>query len=996
MSPDPGAASSLWTAAGWTMLHLLWFGAAVGSVAALLRRLLRRARAEIRHGVALACLLALAAAPLIILSLIYQPGPATPAVVAPARRLAAPADRAPIDLAPPLAAARRRSDVGAPATMPRDAVASRFERLVAYLPGVWLSGSLMTLCLLATGLAGVERLRQSSLTLESGAIARRSRVLAESLGIAWRVGVAVCDQIAAPVLIGVVRPLILLPPAALGGWSVEQVEMALLHELAHLRRRDNLVNLLQRLVESVLFFHPVTWWLSAWIRLERELCCDRIVVEHTGRPYAYAQLLASLAGSGPPSRIPAPGMAERPLMTRIRRILDMEDRSMKMTLLEGLGLLAAAIVGMAITLGARAEPPPPGPDEADRQALDRLAESILTLPDDGGDGYSKGQALLSIARARLKLGDRQKAIATLRHLDDLAEHLHLEPGAENGPGAWEFFATLTESVEIRQDAGDIDGARATLDRASRFVEGFDAAEARAAVGRAEEDLKAAIGKKDDGPRVVSDEASADLIGASFELIDRYIALGDMVEARTRIRRALETIGPIQGPLETAMVGALGGYLVKAGDPDGGHDRIEQARRATLELPDPETRAFALPHLALTLAEAGDLDKALALVGEMTPRTQQAALGRILAGLTTDDHRVAWLDPAGIKITIGDQSLTPKDSVAARTVLPKIAAAARAAGNAKVQARTLAIVSHLQARAGDFAGALATAESIPVLKRSDFPGRSDGFYDAVKPATFAIVAGLQAEAGDEAAGAATFARSEALARAVEAEDQKLIAQIVIAQKHASCGRHAAAKAVVTEAIPLALRQPEPRRSRVLTMLAEAQIKAGDGDGALRTIDAIREYPGLEKVRALGVLSRWHEGAGDAATSEKLVRRAIQCLKARAPATPLPGEELAVNAFARDTFIDFDLELNPGLLNFHRDSVLQGYRTRVGDVEAAVREAKALPPARRDAALARIAGSLAHRGDLAGAKALADSIESPDARLRAFAALAATIPERQTRK
>ena len=73
---------------------------------------------------------------------------------------------------------------------------------------------------------------------------------------------------AAPSLLGIVRPLILLPPAALSGWSVEQLEMVLLHELAHLRRWDNLVNLLQRVLESLLFFHPVVWWLSGWVRLD--------------------------------------------------------------------------------------------------------------------------------------------------------------------------------------------------------------------------------------------------------------------------------------------------------------------------------------------------------------------------------------------------------------------------------------------------------------------------------------------------------------------------------------------------------------------------------------------------------------------------------------------------------------------------------------------------------------------------------------------------------
>ena len=74
-------------------------------------------------------------------------------------------------------------------------------------------------------------------------------------------------------------------------------------------------------------------------------------------------------------------MAERPLTTRIRRILDMEDRSMKMTLTEGLGLLAAAIAGTALALAAHARPPEAIPDGAARQALEKLAQSIVALPD---------------------------------------------------------------------------------------------------------------------------------------------------------------------------------------------------------------------------------------------------------------------------------------------------------------------------------------------------------------------------------------------------------------------------------------------------------------------------------------------------------------------------------------------------------------------------------------------------------------------------------------
>src|SRR4029078_1967049 len=143
---------------------------------------------------------------------------------------------------------------------------------------------------------------------------------------------AVCDRIAAPVLIGVLRPLILLPPAALTCYSADEIEMVLLHELAHVRRWDNLVNLIQRLIESLLFFHPAVWLISSWVRREREACCDSLVVARTDHPHAYAELLVALAAQMPRSVLFHPAassaVAAGPLRSRIRRILQLDDDPM--------------------------------------------------------------------------------------------------------------------------------------------------------------------------------------------------------------------------------------------------------------------------------------------------------------------------------------------------------------------------------------------------------------------------------------------------------------------------------------------------------------------------------------------------------------------------------------------------------------------------------------------------------------------------------------------
>src|SRR5262249_28160832 len=124
-------------------------------------------------------------------------------------------------------------------------------------------------------------------------------------------------------------------------------------ELAHVRRWDNLANLMQRIVESLLFFHPAVWLVSRWVRRERELCCDAVVVGRTNRPHAYAELLVALAAQMPRSVLFYPAatsaMAAGPLRGRIRRILQLEDDPMLVSgksfvLLTGGFVVAATLI----------------------------------------------------------------------------------------------------------------------------------------------------------------------------------------------------------------------------------------------------------------------------------------------------------------------------------------------------------------------------------------------------------------------------------------------------------------------------------------------------------------------------------------------------------------------------------------------------------------------------------------------------------------------------
>jgi hypothetical protein len=212
------------------------------------------------------------------------------------------------------------------------------------LPAAWLLGAPLTFCWTCLGLAGGRRLRREAEPL-LGPAAEHCRRIAQALGIAQQVGLAASRRVAQPVLIGLVRPLILLPAASLQGLTTSDLEMILWHELAHVRRWDNLVNCLQRTAEAALFFHPCVWWSSRQVRRDREACCDAIVVRQTRAPRAYAELLLAFAArDGAPLGLT---LAQHPLGGRIRDILRLPAEPLRVS-------RSAALAALALLLAAPA------------------------------------------------------------------------------------------------------------------------------------------------------------------------------------------------------------------------------------------------------------------------------------------------------------------------------------------------------------------------------------------------------------------------------------------------------------------------------------------------------------------------------------------------------------------------------------------------------------------------------------------------------------------
>jgi len=161
-----------------------------------------------------------------------------------------------------------------------------------------------------------------------------------------------------PCVLGAMFPVIVLPPALAAGLTPDQLRVVLAHELAHIRRHDYLINLLQRLVEALLFFNPAVWWISRQLRVEREAACDAIAASaldddrvHVAR--TLVDVLQQLSPAPPPTTAMALGQPhqERPLTTRIQRLLHphLPDavRLPWPTLLLALLLTAATLYGVA-------------------------------------------------------------------------------------------------------------------------------------------------------------------------------------------------------------------------------------------------------------------------------------------------------------------------------------------------------------------------------------------------------------------------------------------------------------------------------------------------------------------------------------------------------------------------------------------------------------------------------------------------------------------------
>uniref|UniRef100_Q01V15 Peptidase M56, BlaR1 n=1 Tax=Solibacter usitatus (strain Ellin6076) TaxID=234267 RepID=Q01V15_SOLUE len=318
---------------GWTLVHFLWQGLLIAAVYAGIRRgMAQRWSPNARYVLACAALAVMWAAPIATWIALRPAGTVPDAVYR-------------VSSVPPAAAAATTITLPAPV---RTAVP--VERAAQFIPWVvmaWLAGAGLFWVRLMGGWFTATRMRSSMVRPAPPEWQKALGRLGARVGVERPVRLLVSGLVQVPTVVGWLRPVVLVPAGALAGLPADQLEAVLVHELAHIRRHDYLVNLLQSVAEALLFYHPAVWWVSAHIRCERELCCDDAAVEVTGDAFTYASALVEWEQCRPTRVNAMVAVNGGSLTARIGRLLGQPRPPVR----SGPGVLAGAIVLLAATYG---------------------------------------------------------------------------------------------------------------------------------------------------------------------------------------------------------------------------------------------------------------------------------------------------------------------------------------------------------------------------------------------------------------------------------------------------------------------------------------------------------------------------------------------------------------------------------------------------------------------------------------------------------------------
>jgi len=193
------------------------------------------------------------------------------------------------------------------------------------IASMWLMGALLFSLKFGGSFIFANNLKKGTSSLLSDSTFKQFLKLKKEIGVNRYVQVAESAKINTPVLIGYLRPVILFPVGLINQLSIEETNAILAHELAHVKRNDFIHNLFISVLETLFYYHPAVWWISANLRLERENCCDDLAVRTIGDKAIYAKTLVKIDSL---KQTKIPGLAipmarnSNQLLHRISRIVN--------------------------------------------------------------------------------------------------------------------------------------------------------------------------------------------------------------------------------------------------------------------------------------------------------------------------------------------------------------------------------------------------------------------------------------------------------------------------------------------------------------------------------------------------------------------------------------------------------------------------------------------------------------------------------------------------
>ena len=425
-------ASPVMPAIGLALIHLIWQGAVIGGLLGMALRALRDHAPQTRYTVSLIAMVSMLAAPFVTTFVVMQGMPATAG----------------------------RMWGGLPVVVGQGPAPAWILPILPWLASAWIAGALILHVRLVFSCLRVERLKRVGVRAVPRAWQAYVDQLSAHLGIRRHVRIIESSLVLVPAVVGWLSPVILIPAGVLLGMSAQELRGIIAHELAHVRRHDYLVNLVQSVFEALLFFHPVTWWISRRLRIEREFCCDDIAITVCDSALQYARALSSLEELRDCEFQAVLAYTGGSLLKRVTRIFTPGQthvtnigRWLVPTVVLAALVTFVAVIGIGCTSEEAVETPAAptmspvsSPDAADANILVEIAEELQGL---GSLGEAERNFILArVSRATGEGspdGPRVIDIELIGDLPGAAGRQKLQPLFEN-PEIW----SLTEIGEIEK------------------------------------------------------------------------------------------------------------------------------------------------------------------------------------------------------------------------------------------------------------------------------------------------------------------------------------------------------------------------------------------------------------------------------------------------------------------------------------------------------------------------------------------------------------------